>query len=255
MHNLMNRWNKFYPLAVPTVQANLSGGSRSCATAPGVDAQRPRGSVALHGAGLLKCVMMLAAVSLSFNAHAGDFGAGPTGEKLSGAVLLVLAVACISIGLLAVLFLFGLLRPETVRRGSARVRTSPGRCLLIGVLGLVVCVIAGALLNAIPPAVRALPGLALVLVIAYLTVSGLSMLAHSIGERVQTAVMARSLGSDAMAVLYGGVLLLAIGMLPGLGQLIQLVAIMIGMGSAISTLFSRAEAKPVPPPLPAPPPQ
>lgn len=82
-----------------------------------------------------------------------------------------------------------------------------------------------------------LPALALVLAFGYWQLTGLAMLAHSIGERVQTALMAKSLGSDAMAVMYGAVPLLAIGFLPGVGQVIQLVAVMISLGAAISTLF------------------
>jgi hypothetical protein len=73
------------------------------------------------------------------------------------------------------------------------------------------------------------------------------MLAHSIGERVQTALMAKSLGSDAMAVVYGAVPLLAVGFLPGVGQVIQIVAIMIGLGGAISALFARRAVPQAPP--------
>jgi len=160
--------------------------------------------------------------------------------NLSNVVTALLVGLSIGVGLLAVMFLFGVLRPQSVRRGSETVRTSPGRCLLVGLLTLLVCVGGFVVLKALgrPGGVLSV---ALALVFAYWVLSGLAMLAHSIGERVQTALMAKSLGSDAMAVVYGAVPLLAVGFLPVVGQVIQLVAVVIGLGTAISTLFVKSK--------------
>lgn len=165
--------------------------------------------------------------------------------------VLLLALS-ISVGLLAVGFLFGVLRPQAVRRGSETVRTLPGRCLWIGLLALLVCGAGLAVLKALGPA-AVLPALAWGLMFGYWLLSGLAMLAHSIGERVQTALLAKSLGSDAVAVVYGAAPLLAIGFLPFVGQVIHLVAVMIGLGGAISVQFARREAKASPPPVIPPP--
>ena len=110
-----------------------------------------------------------------------------------------------------------------------------------GVLGVVVLAAGLMLLGGVPKPLAALPFVALVLVLVYLVISGLSIVAHSIGERVQTALMARSLGTDAVAIVYGAVPLLAVGLLLGLGQLIQVVALLIGLGAAIGALFERRE--------------
>jgi hypothetical protein len=160
--------------------------------------------------------------------------------NLSNLVTALLLGLSIGVGLLAVMFLFGVLRPQPVRRGSETVRTSLGRCFLVGLLTLLVCVGGFAVFQALRK-LGVVPGLALALALAYWTLSGLAMLAHSIGERVQTALMAKSLGSDVMAVVYGAVPLLAVGFLPIVGQLIQLVAIVIGLGAAMSALFVKSK--------------
>ncbi len=162
-----------------------------------------------------------------------------THANLSGLVTVLLAALGISVGLLAVLFLLGVLCPQSVRRGSEIVRNAPGRCLLVGLLAFLICLAGFVVFKALGP-LAGLPSLAWALVFGYWMLSGMAMLAHHIGERVQTALMARSLGSDAMAVVYGAVPLLAVGFLPGVGQLIQLVAVMIGLGGAISNLFRRS---------------
>jgi hypothetical protein len=160
--------------------------------------------------------------------------------NLSNVVTALLVGLSFGIGLLAVMFLFGVLRPQPVRRGSETVRTSPGRCLLVGLLTLLVC-IGGFMVFRAMRKPGAVLSVALALVFAYWILNGLTMLAHSIGERVQTALMAKSLGSDAMAVVYGAVPLLAVGFLPVLGQLIQLVVITIGLGGAMSVLFVKSK--------------
>lgn len=161
-------------------------------------------------------------------------------QNLVNLITVLLLGVSIAVGLLAVLFLVGVLRPQAVRRGSETVRTLPGRCLLVGLLSLLVCIAGLAVLKVLGP-LAGLPSLALVLAFGYWLLTGMAMLAHSIGERVQTVLMAKSLGSDAMAVVYGAVPLLAIGFLPGVGQVIQLVAIMIGLGGAISLLFAKSK--------------
>jgi hypothetical protein len=174
------------------------------------------------------------------------------GQKLAGGVLGLGAILCLSIGLLAVVFLFSLMRTPTVRRGSIRMSAAPGRCLLIGLLVLVVGLGGFAVLKPLGPA-GALPGLLLALALVWCMVSGLSMVAHQIGERIQTAWLSRSLGSDPMAVLYGMILLLAVGFLPVIGQLVQLVALLVGLGSAVSGPFEKSARTPPVPAQPTPP--
>jgi len=61
-------------------------------------------------------------------------------QNLVNLITLLLLGLSICVGLLAVLFLLGVLRPQSVRRGSETVRTLPGRCLLVGLLALLVCI-------------------------------------------------------------------------------------------------------------------
>jgi hypothetical protein len=200
---------------------------------------------------MMAVVLAIAGVATSVQA-----GEAAVGSKLASATLGVLVGITFSIGMLALLFLFGVLRPQTVRRGSERVRTAPGRCLWTGLLALLVLVGGVMLLGVLPKPLAALPFVLLVLVVLYLVISALSIVAHGIGERVQTALAARSLGADAVAVVYGAVPLLAVGLLVGLGQLIQLVAFLIGLGAAIGALFERREKSAAPaanvPPVVAP---
>lgn len=197
-------------------------------------------------------IQSLAALAVLGAANAHAAGSGPaTGDKLAGAVLAVLVGLTFTVGLLALLFLFAVLRPQRVQRGSARVRTAPGRCLLVGTLGLVVFAAGFMLLGVLPKPLAALPFVLWSLVLLYLVITGLASVAHSIGERVQAALTARSLGSDAMAVMFGAVPLLGLGLLVGLGQLIQLIALLVGLGGVLSA-SSEHKAKPVaaaPPPV------
>lgn len=166
-------------------------------------------------------------------------------DKLAGLLLVLLAAVGVAVGLLGVVFLVGVLQPHRVRGGSARVRQTPGRCLLIGLLTALVFGAGLAVMQALPKGVRELVGLAWSLGFVYLLLNGIAMLGHAIGERVQSAVMARSLGSDALAIVYGTVPLLAAGLLPGVGQAVQLVGILVGLGGAVSDRVGRQKPPPV----------
>jgi hypothetical protein len=159
---------------------------------------------------------------------------------LSNLVAVLVLGLSMGVGSLAAALLFCVLRPQSVRRGSETVRTSPGRCWLVGLLTTLVCT-GGFVLCKAMHRFGALPGVALALALAYGMLSGWAMVAHCVGERVQTALMAKSLGSDAMAVIYGAVPLLAVGFLPVVGQFIQLVAGLVGLGAAVSTWLVKSK--------------
>ena len=65
------------------------------------------------------------------------------------------------------------------------------------------------------------------------------MVAGELGERLQSSLNLASLGSGVAAVFYGGALVMLVGLLPGVGQLVQALLLVVGLGTAVSVLLSR----------------
>jgi hypothetical protein len=183
---------------------------------------------------------------------AGEFQNLPWGEKLATVGILLTISVCVAVGMLALLLVYGLLRPAVIRGGSDRLRAHPKRSLLVGILGLVLLIAVIALLQAFPEPIKGLGGLVLLAAALYLMVSGAAIIAYDLGDRLLANVGARCSGSSFMAVLWGGLLLLLLGFVPVLGALIQFVALVLGFGLALSGLVDRSGPPPAPESEPTP---
>jgi len=172
-------------------------------------------------------------------ARTGDrnaFDQLPPGDKLATAVLVLLVLVCVSIGLLALMALYSLLRPRTVRHGADLLRVNPGRALGTGALAALVVVGFLALSGAVPQAGPVV--VAFVVWALYLLLSGLCMVTHEIGDRLQSSLQSRGAGSVVAAVLWGGLILGLVGFVPFVGQLVQLVTGVLGLGVAVQVLMA-----------------
>ena len=163
----------------------------------------------------------------------------PPGDRLSLVLLVVVIGFVIALGLLAIQLLYSVLRAPALRQGSDLLRRRPAYALGLGVLVLLVLGGAVALAQLVPEPGRGLLVLALILVALYLAIPGVTMVNHAIGEQVHANLNSRYVGSSFMAVLTGGVLTLLIGCVPLLGQLIQFVILLIGLGAATVGLAGR----------------
>ncbi len=87
-------------------------------------------------------------------------------------------------------------------------------------------------------------------------VLGLAAVFTELGERLQAGIGGLGLGSDAAALLAGGVLLGTANFLPGVGQIVVLAGLLAGMGAAaarqLEQIFSRKARKAAPPASPGP---
>ena len=188
---------------------------------------------------------------------ADPFRGLPPSQKLSLVLFIAVGVLCLKIGVLAIILLYTVARPEGVRRGAALVNRSPVRCLLAGTLVLLIFIAAAIIASRLPNPVKGLAAVALLLVFVWAVVAGLAAVAHELGERLQTSLGTGAAGTTGRAVLWGSVLVLAAGFLPVLGQLVQFVVGLFSLGAAACLVLARppkpAVATP-PTPAPEPPP-
>ena len=182
------------------------------------------------------------------NREAGKGSKDPTLEHVA---MVALVLICSSVGLVVLMILYTVLRPQRVMQGGELFRRRPVHCFCVGILASVIFLVIDGLANVLPGPLRPLVWLALVLVYAHWVVSGLCMLAYDLGERLQGNLNVRSLGSSGMAVLYGGSALTLVGFLPALGQVVQFIALVSGLGTAVSRRFLKHPATPAVNDLPA----
>jgi len=159
-------------------------------------------------------------------------------QQLCSVATLLLAVGVVELGLLAVLLLFSVLRPATVRRGGEVLRAHPLAGLLVGLLGLLVFFGWAALMEGFPEPIKGVLIIAVLFVYACLAIGGLGIVACDLGERLQTNLGLRGLGSTAAATLYGGGLIMLLALAPIVGQLLQLTILTLGLGAAMMTVYS-----------------
>ena len=156
----------------------------------------------------------------------------------------VMAVAMAGgIGALAFLCLFSVTCPSVLRSGSDVLGRHPVRSFIAGVLTLLVFLFATAIIEHLPGLLQALLGLTIMLSFAALLISGLGITVFELGERIIANTNARGVGSSFLTVLYGGFLFLCLGLLPGLGQLAQLVLALMGFGVAVSLAAGKLRRK------------
>ncbi len=147
--------------------------------------------------------------------------------------------SAIGLGVLALLLMYSVVRPQALRDGSMILAQHPVRSLLAGLLTALVLVLAVMLVQNLPEALRGLFALLVILVTVYVCVSGVAVAAHELGDRVLSNINSASVGVTFLAVLWGGLLLLLAGFVPFLGQLVQVVAGAMGLGAAVSLMLRR----------------
>jgi len=161
----------------------------------------------------------------------------PPPQKMAVLACILAAIVCVKVGVIALMLLTSVLRPQKLRRDGDTIREHPVRSFLAGLLCLAIFVLAVAVTEHLPDVLATLLGVTVVLVCVYLGVCGMCGVAHDIGERVQSNLNVQGVGSTFMTVLWGTILILLVGFVPILGQLVQVVAVTIGVG-AVATAMS-----------------
>jgi len=156
-------------------------------------------------------------------------------------MLLLVGVMCTEIGLIALLGLISVLRPRQLRDGSRLVREHPLRCLGVGLLACLAFVGVGVVSNSLGDGGKAVLLLPLFVAFLYWILFGMVFVAADVGDRVQSNVNTRSLGSGFASVLWGGVVLALIALLPIVGQGVIVLGVIVGLGAAVSLLFMKRE--------------
>jgi len=179
----------------------------------------------------------------------------PASQQLAGAVLALLIVVCTLLGLLAVCLIYSVLAPRRVELGSRLQRQDPRQSFSVGALVFVIYLLFAIISRELQPpkSLAVLVWLPLLCVFLYLLLTGLAMTAHSIGERIQSNLNSRSLGSTFLAVFYGGSVLLCLNFLPLLGQALIFVAGLISLGTAVRVLSVERSERRKPAPAATPP--
>jgi len=184
-------------------------------------------------------VLLLSATAL----WAGPMkGQGP-GNQLAGIAMVLVFAVCVEVGLLATALLYAVLEPERVRAGSALQAQSVFRSFGIGVLMAIILLLACALMDNMPGGIGGLLGVPLLAAYAYLFIMGFTMVAHCVGDRIQSNIASRTTGSSFFAVLYGGSILLLTNFVPVVGQLVLLVVLVLSLGAAMRSVGVRRRAK------------
>lgn len=183
---------------------------------------------------------VLAALSLAPAATqaADGLGAGRVAD-LASPVLMGLIVLLLGLGFTAAMLVTHLVIPSLTRRGALLVRRTPGRSLVYGLAVTLAILLALMLAKAVSPVAGNLLGVVLVLPWAAFAVIGIAATCHSLGESLLTAAGSPHQDSGPWAVGAGAVLLSLINLFVGLGQVVCLLAFMVGLGAVVRQLLSR----------------
>jgi hypothetical protein len=191
-----------------------------------------------------KICLMASAVSLLPVSvlQAAEEAPVPPSEQLAQcrcAALAALGAVLVCIGVLALLSVYGVVRAREVRRNGERLRAHTRRAFLVGVLTSFVAVLLAMLAGVLPEPLSGLCGLALILSVVYMGVGGLCVVAHELGDSVLSNVNSRHAGSSFASVLTGGALLGLCGLALGVGQVLQLLACILGLGVFVGGLAAK----------------
>jgi len=170
----------------------------------------------------------------------------PVGEQLAQLQCVAFAVAgvvLVGVGLLALLSIYGVARAQQVRRNGDRLRKHTLRGFLVGVLTASAAILLAMIAGILPEPLNGLCGLALVVTVAYMSIGGLCTVAHELGDGVLSNVNSRYVGSSFASILAGGALLGVCGFAVGVGQVLQLLALILGLGVFTSGLAAGRRAQ------------
>ncbi len=156
----------------------------------------------------------------------------PPLQQLSGLLVVLVLALSIKIGVLAVCLVYSVLEPRKVQDGSKIQGQSPFRAFRVGIFVFLVMLLLAAIGSNLPGPLAGMLLLLPLVVFFYLLLSGFTMVAHCVGERIQSNINSPRLGSTFSATFTGGVPLLLIGLVPLVGQVLQFVMGLCALGTA-----------------------
>lgn len=192
------------------------------------------------------CSAVLGLALLPGLTQAAAPGATGNAGNLVSPVLLGLIILLIGVGFTAAMLVTQLAVPGLVRRSALLVRRTPGRSLLYGLLVTVIVLLGLAAARATADPVGKLVSTVLILPWLALVVIGLAAASYSLGEGLLTASGSPHEGAGPWAAGSGAALLTLINLLPALGQVVLLLAMLAGVGAVTRQLLTRPPPEAVP---------
>jgi hypothetical protein len=152
-------------------------------------------------------------------------------------LLMIFALSVfIKLGVLAFVLVYSVLRPQTILNGSRRLAKGFIKPFIIGVLFAIAYALLGKICSTLPVTIKHLVALALLVVFSLHFLIGGTVVCHLLGERIQANTNSRSRGSTFIAVLYGGIAILLLDMVPVMGQITSILIILLALGAAQGSL-------------------
>jgi len=168
-------------------------------------------------------------------------GPGKGGRFIIGMLMLYPLVIGIQVGILALSLLYAVLKPESLRRGATILQENFIKSFFIGLLlGVAYMLFLGIARRLIPNhGIRALLTVPVLCVWFIHNLMGFTMLANSLGEKIQANTGSKFAGSTFMAVLFGGTILLLTGLVPVFGLIILGLTGTLSLGMVFLTCFKK----------------
>ncbi len=132
--------------------------------------------------------------------------------------------------------------PRFLRRASGQLERSPWSSLIVGVLGVLICLLAANLAGRAGLG-RILGGLVLS-GLTIVSVFGVAAAFRSLGGRMYFSMNSPRADLAFPSTLLGGVMLWLAALVPGLGQVVLIAAAAIGFGAGLVALLGKKEAPP-----------
>jgi len=187
------------------------------------------------------CTLLLFFV-FSVLAEASDLGAahrnaGP--RFLIAAFSFSIILFLMSIGALSMSLFYSILFPKAVSNGVRTLRLMPLRAFFAGFLCLCLYLIALSMLKHFSEPLRIALFVPIALAGSFHSVSGLSMVLALLGEKIAFNTASKYCSSSFMHILFAGIVFVAIGLLPVLGQIAQGVIMISGLGAFLLSIGHR----------------
>ncbi len=177
--------------------------------------------------------------------RAAETGGQPVGQQLAGLLSVIILALCIMVGLACVCVCYTVLTPTVVRSGGESLRSAPLKTFGVGLLAALAFALCGAVAGALGGAGGVL-GLVLAVLVTYLSISGLTMTCHCLGDRLLNSLASEKAGYDIPRVAWGAGLLFGVNFLPAVGQIVFAVALVCALGTAVRSGFERRRRRKTP---------
>lgn len=189
----------------------------------------------------MKALLSLQLIVLPFilNAAPPDFHDSNKLKMFLVVLFLLFFAFCIKLGLLAFSLVFSVLKPQTVIKGSEIIKQTVVRSFITGLLCLIFYLLLLKITRMIPRYFNLLLAVPILIVLFIHIAAGFSVICHFLGEKIHANIGSRFTGSTFMAVLYGGIVILALGFVPIFGQAASLIIITTSLGATLIHMFSK----------------